>query len=256
MIKKLLIILSFALSFNLFASSDLSDLYKPMLDGAFQNYKKGYYQEALEGYLKIEKIGFSSAYLYYNIGNCYFRLHNIAKAILYYERAQLLNPSDIDISHNLQFANTMVSDKINELPEPFYVTWYNSYTHIYSANVWAWLSILAFIISLSLIYFNFLTSQILTARIFKTLSMIFFFIFVLSVFPAFSSYHNQVAHDKAIIMTDAVEVKSSPDDSGTILFVIHEGTKVKISDKFDEWVEIRLADGNTGWIKLKDLERI
>ena len=253
MIKRLLIyIFSLALSFNLFAS----DAYKPLLDSAFQNYKKGNYQKAVENYLKIEKQGLSSAYLYYDIGNSYFRLHQTAKAILYYERAQLLNPSDIDISHNLQFANTMVSDKINELPEPFYVTWFNSYTNIFSANAWAWLAVLTFIISLSLIYFNFLTSQILTAKILKTLSMIFFVVFVLSVFPAFSSYHKQVAHDKAIIMTDAVDVKSSPDDSGTVLFVIHEGTKVKISDEFEEWVEIRLADGNTGWIKLKDLERI
>lgn len=247
-----LLILSIILYFKLFASGS----YKPILDSAFQNYKKGNYQKALEYYQKIEQQGLSSAYLYYNIGNSYFRLNQISKAILYYERALLLNPSNEDILHNLKFANTFVVDKINELPEPFYITWYNSYSNFFSSNTWAWIAIITFTLSLTFFYFNFLTSKIILTKFFKTFSVILFIVFVLSIFPSYSSYHKQIAHNIAIITTDAVEVKSSPDDNGTVLFVIHEGIKVKIKDEFEEWVEIRLADGNTGWVKSTDLEKI
>lgn len=230
--------------------------FKPILDSAFTAYKNGNYQKSIDYYKQVEKNGLTSAYMYYNMGNAYFRLKQIDQAILYYERALLLNPSDVDILHNLQYANTFVSDKINELPDPFYVSWFKSLTNLFSTNTWALISLFSFILILLLIYLNFLTSSSWVAKTIKTTAIAFVFIFAVSISAAYATYHSQSAHNKAIITAEAIEVKSSPDESGTVLFVIHEGTKVTITDEFEEWAEIRLLDGNTGWVKQNNFERI
>lgn len=230
--------------------------FKILADSAFINYKNGNYSKSLEFYKQIEDSGYTSAYMYYNMGNAYFRLNQIAKAILYYERALLLEPNDVDIQHNLKYANTFVSDKINELPEPFYITWFRSFTQLFGANTWAWISIVLFLVILILIYLNFLTISAFLSKLIKFSATVLFIVWIVSISATYSSYHRQTAHNYAIIMDDTVEIKSSPDENSTSLFVLHEGTKVYIKETFEDWAEIKIADGNTGWIKIKSIERI
>ncbi|MGQ9847060.1 MAG: tetratricopeptide repeat protein [Bacteroidales bacterium] len=229
---------------------------KPILDSAYIAYKNGNYEKCIQLYQQIEKSGLTSAYLMYNMGNAYFRTHQIGKAILYYERAHMLNPSDVDIIHNLQYANTFVTDKINELPKPFYESWFNSLINLFSANRWAWIAIISFLLTLLFIYLNFLITSSVIYRTIKVAIFTSAFVFLIAIIASYSSYHIQSSHNKAIITAEAIEVKNSPDEKGTTLFVIHEGTKVIITDKFEEWAEIRLLDGNTGWIKESNFERI
>jgi len=230
--------------------------FKPMLDSAFKAYQKGNYEQCIQYYQKIEQQGFTSSYMYYNMGNAFFRSNQIAKAILYYERALRLNPSDLDIQHNLKFANTFVTDKITELPKPFYISWFNSLINLFSANSWAWISLISFLMLLVFVYINFLTSIDWLLKTLKISIFLLIIIFSVSTISAYASYHKQVSQNEAIVMADAIEVKSSPDEKGTTLFVIHEGTKINITDEFENWVEIRLADGNTGWIKQSHIEII
>ena len=229
---------------------------KPLLDSAYTAYKKGNYEKSIQLYQQIEKNGLTSAYLLYNMGNAYFRTHQIGKAILYYERALMLNPSDVDILHNLQYANTFVSDKINELPKPFYESWFNSLTNLFSANEWAWIALFSFLLTLLLIYLNFLTISSFISRTIKVAVFTFGFVFLIAIVASYFTYQSHSAQNKAIIITETVEVKNSPDENGTTLFVIHEGTKIIITDEFEEWSEIRLLDGNTGWLKQTNFERI
>ncbi|MCX7861369.1 MAG: tetratricopeptide repeat protein [Bacteroidales bacterium] len=229
---------------------------KPLADSAFLYYKNGNYKQSLHFYHQIEDSGYTSASMYYNMGNAYFRLNEIAKAILYFERAKLLNPNDQDIIHNLKYANTFVSDKINELPEPFYITWYRTFAQFFSPNTWAWIAILLFVVMLILIYINFLTTSVIIARTIKFFIIVILLVWITSIFTAYYSYRQVTAHKYAIIMTESIEIKSSPDENSTSLFVLHEGTKVYIKEIFEDWAEIKIADGNTGWIKLKYIEQI
>lgn len=229
---------------------------KNLFDSAVVAYKNTQYEKALQYFTNIEQQGYKSAYLYYNIGNSYFKLNNIPKAILYYEKALLLKPNDEDITHNLLFANTLITDKINELPKPFYITWFIKYRNLFPANTWAWLALISFILMLSFLFIKLVIPNVLLSRLFKILIFINLTIFFFSFFPAYSSYHYQTSEKNAIIMDETIEVKSSPDEKGTTLFVIHEGTKVFINDKFEDWIEIKLADGNTGWIKESSVEII
>ncbi|MBP7731363.1 MAG: SH3 domain-containing protein [Bacteroidales bacterium] len=219
-------------------------------------YISGKYQEALEIWLSIYNSGFRSANLNYNIGNAFFKMNDIPHAILFYERALLLKPADEDISYNLQVARTFVVDKFVEVPELFFVTWFNFIALIIPSNTWAIISIISFVLFLSLFSVFLFSSAHRVKAITFWCAIVMFLISGSSL--AFSLRNKRLVTDsgKAIIVSPQVNGKSSPDISGTDLFLIHEGTKVTVTDSVGNWYEIRLPDGNKGWVTSNSLEKI
>ena len=76
-------------------------------------YKSGDYEKAIEEYNSILEQGESSADLYFNLGNCYYKTGQNTKAIINYERAKRLAPADKELSKELVF--TLVDDKNNKI---------------------------------------------------------------------------------------------------------------------------------------------
>lgn len=219
-------------------------------------YTSGKYREALDVWKSIYSTGVTSANLDYNIANAAFKINNIPEAILFYERALLLKPADEDIQYNLQIAKTLVVDKFVEIPELFFVKWYNFLSLSFSTNTWAKISAISFILFLLS-----LSVYIYSSRYNLKVSGFWFAVFLLTLSLASASFsirnRNLVYRNpKAIIFSPLVNGKSSPDNSGKDLFVLHEGTKVTIEDQVGEWFEIRLSDGNKGWIPSNSLNKI
>jgi tetratricopeptide (TPR) repeat protein len=219
-------------------------------------FTSGDYQNALQTWSELYNIGYRSAELNYNIGNVYFKLNNIPDAILYYERAYLLKPLDEDINYNLQIARTHVVDRFQEIPELFFIRWYNIVSLLLSSNSWAKISIASFFLTLLFVSL-YIYSSGYRQKVIGFWFAIFFLITSLSGF-AFSGRNKNLIFDsrKAIISSSLVSGKSSPDNSGTDLFVLHDGTKVSIEDEVGDWYEIRLSDGNKGWIPSNTLNII
>lgn len=213
-----------------------------------KNFTSGNFKEALQVWTDIYNTGYRSANLNYNIGNAYFKLNNIPLAILFYERAYLLNPTDENINYNLQIARTLIVDRFQEIPELFFVRWYNFVSLVLSTNSWAKISIVSFIICLILLSLYIYSSRYRLKVLGFWLSVFFFILTFASL--SFTIRNKSLVYDshKAIITSPLVSGKSAPDNSGTDLFVLHEGTKVSIEDEVGEWFEIRLSDGNKGWI--------
>ncbi len=219
-------------------------------------FSAGSYEEALQSWTEIYNTGYRSASLCYNIGNAWFKLDNIPQAILFYERAYLLKPADEDINYNLQIARTLIVDRFQEIPELFFVRWYNFVSLILSSNSWARISITSFILSLL-----FLSLYIYSSKYRRKVVGFWFAValFVLTIGSLVFSVRNKyLVYDshKAIITAPMISGKSSPDSSGTDLFVLHEGTKVTVEDEVGDWLEIRLSDGNKGWVPLNSLDII
>lgn len=219
-------------------------------------FSSGSYEDALQQWIDIYNTGYRSANLSYNIANAYFKLNKIPDAILFYERAYLLDPSDEDINYNLQIARTLIVDRFQEIPELFFVKWYNFISLSLSTNVWAKISIVSFILFLLLISLYIYSSKY-RQKVLGFWLAIMFVISSLSSF-AFTLRNKSLVYDsrKAIISSPLISGKSSPDNSGTDLFVLHEGTKVSVEDEVGEWLEIRLSDGNKGWVPLNTLNII
>ena len=219
-------------------------------------YSSGKYKEALDEWMSVYNAGVRSANLDFNIGNALFKTSNIPGSLLFYERALLLSPADEDIRYNLQIARTMVVDKFIEIPELFFIKWFNFLSLTLSTNLWAKISFTSFILCLSA-----LSIYIYSSRYrFKVIGFwLAIFLLVLSIGSVSFSLRNKKLiynNPKAIIFNPLINGKSSPDNSGTDLFVLHEGTKVTIEDEVGEWYEIRLSDGNKGWVPANSLEKI
>jgi len=219
-------------------------------------FNAGSYKEALRLWTDIYNTGYRSASLDYNIGNACFKLNNIPGAILFYERAYLLKPTDEDINYNLQIARSLIVDRFQEIPDLFFVKWYNLVSLLLATNSWAIISFSSFIFCLLFLSLYIYSSRYRHKVIGFWLAL-FLFLLTLST-CAFALRNKQLVHDshKAIIYNPVVSGKSSPDNSGTDLFVLHEGTKVSIEDEVGEWLKIRLSDGNVGWVPINSLNII
>jgi len=214
------------------------------------------YNEALQVWTEIYNTGYRSAELNYNIGNAYFKLNDIPNAILFYERAYLLKPTDENINYNLQIARTLIVDRFKEIPELFFVRWYNLVALFLSANAWAVISLAAFIICLLFLSFYLYSSKYRFKVLGFWLAMVFLIISASSLALTLRNKSLVFNSNKAIISSPIVNGKSSPDSSGTDLFILHEGTRITIEDKVGEWYEIRLSDGNKGWVPVNCLNII
>jgi len=227
-----------------------------LLDSAAQYYADRKYEKAIEAYQKILDDGYESAELYYNLGNAYYKSNKIPYAILNYERAKKLNPKDEDINFNLKLANTHVVDKIDVIPEFFLTSWWGDLINTMSSNKWAIISMAAFVIALTGLLIFFLSKVVLLRQIGFWGGILLLVVAAFTFNFSRKQYIKTQSTPQAIIVTPSVVVKSSPSDGGTELFLIHEGLKVTVTDKLGSWREIKLSDGNEGWIKESDLEVI
>lgn len=219
-------------------------------------YARGEYQQAIRDYEVLLKQG-ASADLYYNLGNAYYRTENITRAVLNYERALLLSPGDRDIRFNLQIAQAKTIDKIVPESEMFFFTWYRSLVNLMSVDGWARTALvsLALVIILLLVYL--FSDRLWLRKIGFFGGFVLLLLFVLSNIFAWQQKQNLLERKGAIVTAPSVTVKSTPASNGTDLFVLHEGTKVTITDgSMKGWKEIRIADGKEGWIESKQLEEI
>jgi tetratricopeptide (TPR) repeat protein len=223
---------------------------------ADNEYKKGNYQQAIKDYQELLKKGVS-ADLYYNLGNAYFRTDNITQAVLAYERALLLQPGDKDIRFNLQFARSKTIDKITPESEMFFFTWYRSVVNMMSVDSWATLAVVSIVLALVLVLFYLFSSRLLMRQVGFYGSICFFVLFLLGNLFAWQQKQQLVNHRGAIVIAPSTTVKKTPAKNGTDDFVIHEGTKVNVTDKsIKEWRGVRLDDGREGWISADVIEEI
>lgn len=223
---------------------------------ADDEYAKGNYQQAIKDYQEILKAGVSSE-IYYNLGNAYYRTDNITQALLAYERALQLSPGDNDIRFNLQYARSKTIDKITPETEMFFVTWYHSLVNFTSVDRWANTAIVSIVMALLLILVFLFAPQMWARKSGFYGSAVFLLLFAFANLFAFQQKHELETKQGAIVIAPTVNVKKTPAASGTDVFVIHEGTRVDITDRgMKQWIGVKLADGREGWLKTSQIEEI
>lgn len=200
--------------------------------------------------------GSESAQLYYNLGNAYFRVNELAKARLYYERALLIDPSDRDTRHNIDYLMTKIEDKILIADTFFLHTWFNALQNLMGSNSWATLAVIFFILFiLSLIIF-FFSRYISLKKVAFYIGIISLIIIIFANIFSFRQKNKIENRDTAVIMAGSASVVSSPDINSKELFLLHSGTKVYITKEDRNWFEIEIDNGSVGWIQKDKLEVI
>lgn len=219
-------------------------------------YIKNDFASAIQIYESLLQQG-EAPEIYYNLGNCYYKTDDIARAILNYERALLLSPGNTDIRANLEIARSKTIDKVTPVPEIFFITWIKSLVNSQSSDAWARTGIVSFLLLLVSLAIFFFTQHIKWKKIGFSVAILFLIVTVLSNLFASQQKSYLTNRNDAIILSPSVTVRSTPSESGTSLFVLHEGRKVEIKDNsMREWKEIRLEDGKVGWVPSSSIEVI
>jgi tetratricopeptide (TPR) repeat protein len=219
-------------------------------------YAEGKYAESAALYVELEKEGRSSAALYFNAGNAFYKQGEMAKAILYYERALVLAPADEDTRYNLELANLQIVDKIEPVPQFFLVSWIEGLYAALSFDAWAKVGLLLFAAVLGLLLLVFFSGSVRRKKLAFAAAIVLLCLSLCSTYIAVHEKRRFEQHAEAIIFVPVTPVKGSPDSTGVDLFVLHEGTKVTVLEAIGGWKKVKTADGNQGWLPASAIESI
>lgn len=248
--KKIICLFFIAMSFFAFSQNELK------FDQGKVHYNEANYEAAISSWESILESGEHSAALYFNLGNAYYRIDQIAPSIYYYEKALQLAPGDSEIKNNLAFAQNQTIDIIEPLPKNLVSTWMDKATQLFSYDAWAKIAI-AFSIGFVLLFLSyyFIVST-MKKRLFFMGSFLSLFFCLVCLFFAYSNYGKFTNNKSAILFASSSQVRSEPLERAELSFVIHEGTKVNIISEESDWVRIQLADGKDGWMLKEDLKEL
>ncbi len=227
-----------------------------LYDQALTEYQNNNFEESFVLFERLIASGYSSYKLYYNAGNAAFKTGNIPAAILNYEKALLLKPFNEDAKYNLEIAKTYTVDKLETIPEVFFIRWFKIVSLLLHTNTWSSLSIACFALTLILMAVFLFSAKYKLKKAAFILAVILFVISLVSISLALTNKSLTLNNNFAIVFEPVVTGTSSPGTGGNELFVIHEGTKVEVIDKLGEWFEIKLSDGTVGWIPVNFVKKI
>lgn len=235
------------------SSVSFGDQISNVMQKANELYKNNQYQLAIDEYNKLVKQGYEGTSLYYNLGNAHYRLGKVGFAILYYEKALKFSPSDEDVKHNLALAKLNLVDKVDELPPFFIFNIWEGLLASFSVSGWTIIIYIIFILLLLAVIAYFFSRSVTQQRISFFTGIGILVLLFLSISLLAVKMNKEFNIKNGIIVETSVIVKSAPDNSSKDEFSIHEGLKVRLEDKVDDWVKISLSDGKVGWIIEKSL---
>ena len=239
----LIFVIGFSMAFEARAQK-----HEELLTKANSLYNENAFDSALVVYKDIVEQGYSSATLFYNIGNTYYKLRNYPLAIYYYEKSLKLDPNNDDTKHNIEIAQLFLTDKIEAVPELFIKTWWKNLSNTFTLNTWSIITLVLIGLSLICIFF-YITAKTrgLKKSMFFT-GLLFIVLTICSFSISAEKYNYTSTNNEGIITVPTITIKSSPSSSSVDLFVLHEGSKVKILDNADGWEKIKIANGSIGWL--------
>jgi tetratricopeptide (TPR) repeat protein len=220
---------------------------------ANQAYQKQQYQQAVDLYQQILSQGYQSEEVYYNLGNCFYRLNLIGEAILYYEKSLRLDPRDEDVRYNLELANLQVIDRIELPPRLFLFEWWANLKSFFSIDQLTSLVATLFAFVILLLIFWMYVKRYRVRRWLLTFATVAGILTIIWAYILMVRADNYWKQREAIVLSSTVTVLSAPDENSTDVFLLHEGVKVYLEDQRDIWVKISLPDGKSGWMKSKDM---
>ncbi len=251
--KKAISILFTTLVFLCHAAADQVD---DIFQQANNAYQQNDFAKAAQLYQQVLGEGYRSAELEYNLGNTYYKMGELGKAILHFERALTLSPNDADTKSNLDLARSQVKGELDELPEFFLTAIWKKGRGALSSSIWG-------IVALALWWLAFVGFAVWLLGKNRKQKKNGFFVgivcLVLSIVP-FSLALSRVAYEQntgqAILLQETTPLRSAPDKDGSEILTLYEGTKVQLLDYLSGWWQVKLPNGERGWLDGKALEKI
>ena len=219
-------------------------------------YQNGQYEQAIQAYESVLDSRQQSAELYFNLGNCYYKLNKVAPSIYNYEKALVLAPEDADITNNLKFAQKLTIDEVKEVPKVGFAKLLHDFTGMYHYNTWAWISIVFGLLFLGFFIGYYFSLAAVLKRIFFFGMFVWVLFLLVSLGAAIFERNHFVTDRPAIVFAEVTEVKSEPQKASPATFILHEGTKVFVEESLGKWKKIQLTDGTEGWIESEAIKEV
>jgi hypothetical protein len=219
-------------------------------------YQKGQYEQAIQAYESVLDSRQQSADLYFNLGNCYYKLNKVAPSIYNYEKALVLAPEDVDITNNLKFAQKLTIDEVKEVPKVGFAKLLHDFTGMFHFNTWAWISVVFGFLFLGFFIGYYFSLAAVLKRIFFFGMFVWVLFLLVSVGAAIFEKNHFVTDRPAIVFAEVTEVKSEPQKASPATFILHEGTKVFVKEILGKWKKIELTDGTEGWIESEAIREV
>lgn len=226
-----------------------------LMEEAIAAYQEAKYDRAIDIYEEVLASGTHSVAVYFNLGNAYFKVGNIPEAILNYERALLLDPSDKEVAENLDFVRTKIPVEPEPLPAFFLHAWWLAGSQFFSAGAWGTMGLILLWIAAGgwIVWLLGKTRQLKKNGFMTGLAGILLAILPLAL--AFGRKNHENAGTYAILMEESALLRA-PDDASQVLVPLEEGWKVSCIESFEGWHKIRLGNGDEGWVPAEDIKKI
>tara|TARA_B100000524_G_scaffold348473_2_gene253253 strand:- start:759 stop:1544 length:786 start_codon:yes stop_codon:yes gene_type:complete len=260
--KKIYFIISVFLFINFTTASLSQSKYnlltlKEKFDEANNLYNDSKYNKSIEIYNLILESGYESSELYFNLGNSYYKLNDLANSILFYEKSLKLNSTDSDVINNLKIANNSLIDDIAIVQQSFFNELLNNISNSLRYSSWGTLLIFLSFLFLLLFLIYFFSNIPYVKRTTFTSMFLLIIIIVIVIKISLISYEKVYLQKYAIVFSTKIEIKSDPNEKSENLFNLHLGTKVEVIENFnDKWAKIKLVNGQEGWIKINEIKII
>jgi tetratricopeptide (TPR) repeat protein len=219
-------------------------------------YKTADYKSAITEYESVIDARKQSAELYFNLGNCYYKLNKVAPAIYNYEKALVINPNFFQAENNIQVAQKLLVDDIKIIKKVGFAFWLQKATSIYHYNTWAWIAV--YLGGLFLLFFcgYYFVDKTIVKRIFFVGMVVVLGLIFISLFCAIFEKNRDKTERPAIIFAAIAPLKKTPKTTSKDIIVLHEGTKVYVQETKNNYKKVQLTDGQTGWILSKSIKEV
>lgn len=211
-------------------------------------YNNGNYEQAIEKYSSIIKSGYESSELYYNLGNSYYKLNDIANSIFYFEKSLLLDPNNLESKNNLSFANNMTIDRIETVPVNQIAKFIFNLSTLFKYQQWFYVALFIELISVVFFVLYLFNKNPNTKRKYFSSFISFFILFSIVLAISFNSKSISDKYNPAIIFENRIAFKTEPNERSEQIFELNKGTKVNIIEEVNEWSLVELSNGSKGWI--------
>jgi len=218
-------------------------------------YEAGRFDDAVAAYERIVAYGLEDPRVHYNLGNSYFRLNRLGPAILNFERALRLDPADRETRDNLELARGMIRDRVvaPEIPYPIQVA--KTALDTTSTDGVAFIFLVVYMLAGGLLGAMWVTREYVRRRLLAYGALALGLCAVVSA--AALVYRIQVDRaDLAVVMQDRVDVRAGPAADNTVLFTVHEGTRMEVRNRLSGWYQVSLPNALSGWIPASAVEEV
>ena len=239
--RPLVLFLSLVLGFSATGQPEVA------FEAANAAYERGEYDNALAQYEAIleDHRHFESEF---NAGNAAYKLGAWGRARLHYERAKLLDPSNEHLQANLALLESKIVDRITAIPKLGLTSWLSSWVGPGRLSAWVWWTLLWWSTSWVLWMVRWRKTSQDSRNTLGFLATASLVLGLIGLGCVRESNARMASALQLVVMSERVDVTSSPSMSGTVLFQLHEGTRACILDRTEDWTEVELDNGNVGWI--------